>query len=195
MSDLALAPHCLGQAASFSLKATHCKRCEYSVQCATKVMTRLNEINKTLDVTDIMRTTQAFLDKHGVHTDSITKGGKTRFMTSASTTFDVAPETIDCAVRAKKIALTILKRGIDMKADIRRGDNNLIGVKPTYLAAIHQALAEQRTLTHESIKTLIRQDRPDCRESAVSNHASWVTQALIAIGVIEKNGDNYELAD
>ncbi len=195
MKDLKLAPHCMGQAASFSLSATQCKRCDYSVECAKKVMTRLNEINKDLDVTDILRGTQSFLDKHGVHTGTIEKGGKTRFMTSGPAFFDVNPDELKCGVRAKKIATTILKRGIDMKADIRRGDNNLIGVRPTYLAAIHDALARDRLITHESIKTLIRQDRPDCLESVVSNHASWVAQALIAIGVIEKNGDSYVLTN
>lgn len=196
MIDLRLAPHCLGQAASFNPSGAICKRCEYSVECAKQTMTRLNTINKTLDVTDIMRTTQSYLDKHGIHTDAIEEtSGKMRFATSASIIFDVDMDLSHCGIRARKIATSILKRGINMRADIRRGINNLKGVKPTHLFDIQNHLMKHGRISHQEIKDLVRKEKPNCKDTVISNSASWTAQALVAIGVVERLGDNYVLTN
>lgn len=195
MSDFTLAPHCMGQAASFSAASAFCKKCEYAVDCAQQVMTRLEVINETLDVSDIMTTTQSFLDKHGVHTKSISKGGKTRFVTGMSVKFDVDVDLSGCSIRAQKIATAILKRGIDIKADIRRGDNKLRDVRPTYLASIQDHIGSFGEISHDDIKNIIRSERPNSKETAISNGASFAAQALMAIGVIEKMGSKYVLTN
>ncbi|MBS9810603.1 MULTISPECIES: hypothetical protein [Vibrio harveyi group] len=196
MMDTRLAPHCLGQAASFFPTSTHCKRCEYGVDCAQKVMTRLEEINQELDVSDIMRATQSFLDKNGVHTKAIASGAsKLRFASYLPIEFDIDTDLSNCSVRAGKIAKAILRRGIDIKSDIKRGENHLKDLKPEYLYSVQEHLSRHGKITHPELKNIIREEKPNSKETAVSNSASWTAQALIAIGVIEKIGDDYVLTD
>lgn len=186
-----LDPHCIGQAVSFSTSVPTCKRCACNVACAEKVMTRLIDINERLDVTDMLAATQSFLDKNGVKTEAIKEGGKVRFATSVSVKFDVDLSLVNCGIRAKKIANSILKKGIDIKADIARGENKLHSVKPSYLASIQDHIQQNKSITHEEVKQIIRTHNPSNRDTAISNSASWTVQALTAIGVIEKIGEKY----
>ncbi|GAL23057.1 hypothetical protein JCM19235_1358 [Vibrio maritimus] len=160
-----------------------------NVECGKQVMARLEDINTRLNVEPLLSAAQSFLDKHGVKTKAI------HLMTQANTKFEVEVDLSTCGVRARKVATAILSRGIDMKADARRGGNRLKGVKPTYLALIQDKLNRDQQFTHDQLKELIVTDRPDCKPTAISNHASFAAQALLAIGVIEKTRNGYELTD
>lgn len=154
-------------------------------------MTRLLDISERLEVDDMIIDTQRFLDKHSVHVQT-TKfvSGKGRYRD-----YEVDIDLSHCGERTKKIATAVLRRGINIRADIRRGQNHLSEVKPKHLYAVQEQLARHGEITHEELKQLVRQHSPTSKDLSVSNSASWTAKALIAIGVVEKYGDHYVLID
>ncbi len=183
-------PHCFSHAASFFPTAKLCKSCPFNIACAQAVLERLKALNARVDVADMVVDTQRFLDQRQIPIVPVKLIARGRVKD-----FDVEMDLSKCGVRARKLAVAILRRGINIKADLSRGENSLRDFKPKHLALIHDALAEKGFVTHEEVKKMVRQISPNIKSSAVSNCASWTVSALIAMKVIEKYGERYVLTN
>lgn len=188
-------PHCFGQAASFAVTCKACKSCANSIECAKKVLDRLEAINQKLDVTDLMRTTQAFLDKKGITRDRVIKtvAVTQRFAKPMSVKFDVPKEVNDLPIKAKKLVESIIKNGINIKRDIEQGVVNYGSkFRAKYMLNVQGLLIESkgRKVSREELKEALLMDR-DLSCAALSNLSSTVVRALLALNVIIELDERY----
>lgn len=196
MSRPQTAPFCWGRATCFRANAKACVSCPYATDCAKQVIENLRVINDTLSVGDLIVTTRAFLDKRGVH-DVADVGdceAKVRFAEKAPIRFDIETETHHrlnvLSVRARRIALTLLKSGIDMRADARRGTNSLrtLKLKPAYMAEVQDLLNAHPVFSRDMVRSVIAQ-RHSLKYSTLNNAVSFAVAAMQAMGFITCIGE------
>lgn len=190
-----LAPFCWGQAACFRAVSKDCNKCQHNIDCAKKALSNLNEINKEINVSDLIVAARWFLDKRGV---SVSKEideigvAKARLAVSTNIRFDAShiDELSDLSIRAKSIAKAIARAGVDMRADAKRGTNSLraIKFKPDYMADIQDLLNENSVVTRDMIRETVKTGR-DLKYSVVNNSCSFAISAMKAMGFIKEIGD------
>lgn len=187
------APHCWGVAASFTPTCKECRNCPYNISCAKQVLNKLALINERLNVMDLMKRTQAFLDKKGVKRELVieSKGVEQRFAQPLRVRFEVPTNISSLPRGAKMIAEAICKAGIDMRKDANQKTNSFNSrFRPSFMIGV-QELVNQGCFTHDDIKAVIAGDR-DVKPSTLKVRASSVATALSALGVVIKYGNEYE---
>lgn len=196
MSRLQTAPFCWGRATCFRANAKTCTGCAYATDCAKQVLSNLSEINTTLNVGDLIVTTRAFLDKRGVHTTTTDTSAevKLRFAEKAPVRFEIA-EDVNArlnalSIRARRVALTLMKAGIDMRADARRGTNSLrtLKLKPAYMAEVQDLLNAHPVFSRDMVRSVIAQ-RHSLKYSTLNNAVSFAVAAMQAMGFITCIGE------
>lgn len=188
-----LAPFCYGRCSSFNSTGALCKKCPFGRDCAFKVMLNLAEINETLDVVDLMKRTQSFLDRYGVERKAPIKsksGAKMRFATSL-TEVEVPQFVEALPVKSKMLAKALIKSGINMQLDARQGVNSFdSSFRPTYMRKVQDLLINGQFTTDE-LKLAISSEA-SLSQQALRNAASTVVRTMKELGFIQSCGNKFE---
>lgn len=188
-----VAPFCWGQAACFRADAKRCETCPHNVECVRVVLERLGEISKEVNVSPLIVSARAFLDKRGVIVDvQESTDVKVRMASAVSINFDttdVEALTEGLAIRAKKIAVAMAKKGINMSADAQRNTNSMrsIRFKPEYMADIQDMVNQNKEFTREMVKEAIANGK-EMKSSLLNNSCSFAISAMKALGFITEIG-------
>ena len=188
-----LAPFCYGRCSSFNSTGTLCKKCPFGRDCAFKVMLNLAEINETLDVVDLMKRTQTFLDKYGVERKAPIKsksGAKVRFATSLKEV-DMPPFVESLPVKSKMLAKALIKSGINMHLDAMQGVNGFdSGFRPAYMRKVQDLLINGQ-FSIDDLKRAISSET-SLSNQALRNAASTVVRTMKELGFIQSYGNKFE---
>jgi hypothetical protein len=189
----ALAPHCWGQVICFSATAKDCKNCDSGKSCAIQVRESLGELAERIDVSSLIRTNQAFLDKAGVPRSVIKqelKGPLPGIVGKVSERFEVEADFSGLSHHARRIATAIHRAGIDMANDAKHGLNQFRAMKfrPEYMASVQDLMTAQRAFSRDDLKIAILEEK-EMTAPALNNTCSFVISAMLALDAIVTVGD------
>lgn len=190
-----LAPFCFGRAASFNSTGAFCKKCPFGQSCASNVMTTLNSVNEEINVVDLMKRTQTFLDRYGVERKAPIKPAskaKLRFATALKQV-DYPPFVEQLPSKSRMLARALIKSGIDMRLDAKQGVNGFgDNFRPAYMRKVQDLLITGE-FTSDELKSVISSETT-LSQQALRNAASTVVSTMKELGFIKAYGNKYELA-
>lgn len=174
---------CFGFATTFDSTSAQCKGCSNLVACAEKVEDTLNTLEgEGVNVGDLLKKVQHCYDKNGI-TKTI---GSTQTNMSVALSMDDKALVDSLPKNVAALVKSIVKKGVDISASIKRNSNPFKHCKPEYMRGVCELLLVEKEFTATQVEAYIQNEKPLWNRTTIKNHASIARRALLALNVIQQ---------
>lgn len=190
------APGCFGFAATHNPSCQVCKACEWNEPCSIKAYEALLEIQKTLDVTDILRRYASVPAVQGLKIPSGAPAERPVKATKVKIN-EVSPiQRALIATLPKKpqaVAEQLFKKGINIQRELNSGRNPFVEGRPAFLETPCRLLLERGSFTKSQLKREFLEKYKHWADTTAESHVSIVSALFPALGVTDVKGDLFTL--
>lgn len=188
------APGCWGSAITNNPSSEKCKSCPFLKMCSKKVAESLLEIHKDTDVSKLIARYEV---KERPKCANVTK--KAANKKEKVKIFELSDKDIELISslpkKSGKVVEQLLKKGINLKVEIRSGENPFNLTSPAFMKSPCKLLIESGQFTKRDLINQFNSDFSDWSAATLKSHTNISLSTLKALNVVEHIDNLYRIKE